>query len=82
MIKIQITRSLLAIATMVTLLAVPVRLRATELHPLVVTGIALSVVAKTHLIVTDPSEIDHEIRSLSEGLVLKRGYGHCGNHRQ
>jgi hypothetical protein len=42
----------------------------------------LSVGAKTHLIVTDPSEIDHEIRSLSEGLVLKRGYGHCGNHGQ
>src|ERR1700757_370777 len=48
MIKIQITRSLLAIATMVTLLAVPVRLQATELHPLIVTGIALDKVAVAH----------------------------------
>ena len=48
MIKIQITRSLLAIATMVTLLAVPVRLQATELHPLIVTGIALDKVTVAH----------------------------------
>ena len=45
MTKIQITRSLLAIATMVTLWSVPVTFRATELHPLVVTGIALEKVA-------------------------------------
>ena len=48
MIKIQITRSLLAIATIVTLWAVPVMLQATELHPLVVTGIALDKVTTAH----------------------------------
>jgi hypothetical protein len=48
MIKIQISRSLLAIATMVTLWSVPVMLQATELHPLVVTAIALDKVTVTH----------------------------------
>ena len=48
MIKIQITRSLLAIATMVTLWSVPTLLHATELHPLVVTGIALDKVTVAH----------------------------------
>ena len=48
MIKIQVTRSLLAIATMVTLWSVPVMLQATELHPLVVTGIALDKVTLAH----------------------------------
>ena len=48
MIKIQITRSLLAIATMVTLRTVPVMLQATELQPLVVTGIALDKVTVSH----------------------------------
>jgi outer membrane biosynthesis protein TonB len=46
--KIHITRSLLAIATMVTLWSVPARLPATELHPLVVTGIALDKVTVAH----------------------------------
>jgi hypothetical protein len=48
MIKMQITRSLLTIATMVTLWAVPVLSQATELRPLVVTGIALDKVAVAH----------------------------------
>jgi Gram-negative bacterial TonB protein C-terminal len=48
MIKIQITRSLLAIATIVTLWSVPVMLQATELQPLVVTGIALDKVTVSH----------------------------------
>ena len=48
MIKIQITRSLLAIVTIVTLWAVPVMLQATELQPLVVTGIALDKVTVAH----------------------------------
>jgi hypothetical protein len=46
--KIQITRSLLTIVTMVTLWSVPVMLQATELHPLVVTGIALDRVTVAH----------------------------------
>jgi hypothetical protein len=46
--KIQITRSLLTIATMVTLWSVPVMLHAAELHPLVVTGIALDKVTVAH----------------------------------
>jgi hypothetical protein len=48
MIKIQITRNLLAIATMVTLWTVPVMLQATELQPLIVTGIALDKVTVSH----------------------------------
>jgi TonB family protein len=48
MTKIQITRSLLAIAAMVTLWSVPVMLHATELRPLVVTGIALDKVTVAH----------------------------------
>jgi hypothetical protein len=48
MIKIQITWSLLAIATMVTLWSVPVILDAAELHPLVVTGIPLDKVTVAH----------------------------------
>jgi hypothetical protein len=48
MTKIHITRSLLAIATMVTLCSVPAMLHATELHPLVVTGIALDKVTVAH----------------------------------
>jgi TonB family protein len=48
MIKIQITRSLLAIATTVTLWSVPAMLHATELHPLVVTGIPLDKVTVAH----------------------------------
>ena len=48
MIKIQITRSLLAIATIVTLWSVPVMMQATELHPLVVTGIAPDKVTIAH----------------------------------
>jgi outer membrane biosynthesis protein TonB len=48
MIKIQITRSLLAIATMVTLWSVPTILQAKELQPLVVTGIALDKVTIAH----------------------------------
>ena len=48
MIKIQITRSLLAIATIVLLWSVPVMLQATELRPLVVTGIALDKVTVSH----------------------------------
>ena len=48
MIKIQITRSLLAIATIVTLWSVPMTLPAAELQPLVVTGIALDKVTVAH----------------------------------
>jgi TonB family protein len=48
MIKIQITRNLLAIATMVTLWSVPTMLPAAELQPLVVTGIALDKVTVSH----------------------------------
>jgi outer membrane biosynthesis protein TonB len=48
MIQTQIARSLLAIAMMVTLWSVPAMLPATELHPLVVTGIALDKVAVAH----------------------------------
>jgi outer membrane biosynthesis protein TonB len=48
MIKIQMTRSLLAMATIVTLWAVPMMLQATELQPLVVTGIALDKVTVAH----------------------------------
>jgi outer membrane biosynthesis protein TonB len=48
MIKIQITRSLFAIVTIVTLWSVPVMLQATELQPLVVTGIALDSVTISH----------------------------------
>jgi len=48
MMKIQITRSLLAIATMVTPWSVPMMLQATELQSLVVTRIALDKVAIAH----------------------------------
>jgi hypothetical protein len=48
MIKIQMTRSLLAIAAMGMLCSVPVTLHAAELHPLVVTGIALDKVTVAH----------------------------------
>jgi outer membrane biosynthesis protein TonB len=48
MIKIQITRGLLTIATMVTFWSVPMMSQATELHPLIVTGIALDKVAVAH----------------------------------
>jgi hypothetical protein len=48
MIKIQITRSLLSITTMVTLWLVPVMSQATELQSLVVTGIALDKVTVSH----------------------------------
>jgi outer membrane biosynthesis protein TonB len=48
MIKFQITRSLLAIATIVTIWSVPVMSQATELQPLVVTGIALDKVTVSH----------------------------------
>jgi hypothetical protein len=48
MIKIQITRRLLTIATMVTFWSVPLVLHATELHPLVVTGIPLDKVTLAH----------------------------------
>jgi len=46
--KIQITRGLLAIATMVTPWSVPMMLQATELQSLVVTRIALDKVAIAH----------------------------------
>jgi hypothetical protein len=48
MTKIHITRSLLAIATTVTLWSVPAMMHATELHPLVVTGIPLDKVTVAH----------------------------------
>ena len=48
MMKSHITRSLLVIATMVPLWSVPVISHATELHPLVVTGIALDKVTFAH----------------------------------
>jgi hypothetical protein len=48
MTKIQITRSLFAIATTVMLWSAPAMIHATELHPLVVTGIALDKVTVAH----------------------------------
>ena len=48
MLKNQITRSLLAIGTAATLWSAPTMLPAAELHPLVVTGIALDRVALVH----------------------------------
>ncbi|MBV9875528.1 MAG: hypothetical protein JO025_12420 [Verrucomicrobia bacterium] len=48
MIKIHVTRSLFAIAAIVTLCSVPVTSPATELHSLVVTGIALGKVTVAH----------------------------------
>jgi hypothetical protein len=48
MIKIRMNRSLMAIATMVMLCAVPVTSQARDLQPLVVTGIALDKVAVVH----------------------------------
>jgi hypothetical protein len=48
MTKIQITRSLLTIATLVTFWSVPMISQATELQPLIVTGIALDKVANAH----------------------------------
>jgi hypothetical protein len=48
MIKIQISHRLLTIATMVTLWSLPAMLHATEMRPLVVTGIALDKVTVTH----------------------------------
>ena len=48
MTKIQITRSFLAVATILTLWAVPVMLHAKEMQPLVVTGIALDKVTVSH----------------------------------
>ena len=46
--KIKLYRSLLVIATTATLWFVPALLNATELHPLIVTGIALDKVAIVH----------------------------------
>jgi TonB family protein len=46
--KIKFYRSLLVIATSAALLSAPALLRATELHPLIVTGIALDKVATVH----------------------------------
>jgi TonB family protein len=46
--KNKFYRSLLVIATTAALLSVPVLLHATELHPLIVTGIALDRVATVH----------------------------------
>jgi TonB family protein len=48
MFKNQIHRSLLAIATIATLWSMPVTLRATELHPMVVVGIPAGNVATRH----------------------------------
>lgn len=48
MTKIQITQSLLTIATMVTFWSLPVTSQAAELQPLIVTGIALDKVAMAH----------------------------------
>jgi TonB family protein len=45
MLKIQIHRNLLAIATVVTLCSIPALLPATELHPMVVVGIPAGDVA-------------------------------------
>ena len=45
MLKVQINRSLLAIATIVTLWSMPAFLRATELHPMVVVGIPAKSIA-------------------------------------
>ena len=46
--RTKLHRSLFTIATIVTLWAVPVMLQATELQPLVVTGIALDKVTVAH----------------------------------
>ena len=48
MLKIQIHRSLFAIATIATLWSLPVMLQATELHPMVVVGIPADSVALRH----------------------------------
>ncbi len=48
MLKIQIHRSLFAIATIATLWSLPVMLQATELHPMVVIGIPANNVALRH----------------------------------
>ena len=48
MLKIQIHRSLFAIATVVTLWSMPALLPATELHPMVVVGIPANNVALRH----------------------------------
>jgi TonB family protein len=48
MLKIQIHRNLLAIATVVTLWSIPALLPATELHPMVVVGIPAGHVATRH----------------------------------
>ena len=48
MLKNQIHRSLLAIATIATLWSLPVMLHATELHPMVVVGIPADSVALRH----------------------------------
>jgi outer membrane biosynthesis protein TonB len=48
MLKNQIHRSLLAIATIATLWSLPVMLQATELHPMVVVGIPADNVALRH----------------------------------
>jgi hypothetical protein len=48
MLKVQIHRSLLAIATIATLWSLPVMLQATELHPMVVVGIPADSVALRH----------------------------------
>ena len=55
MMKIQITRSLLTIATAVTLWSVPAMIHATEMQPLVVTGIALDKVTVAHPIPEYPA---------------------------
>ena len=48
MLKNQIHRSLLAIATIATLWSLPVMLHATELHPMVVVGLPADSVALRH----------------------------------
>jgi outer membrane biosynthesis protein TonB len=48
MLRIQIHRSLFAIATIATLWTLPVMLQATELHPMVVVGIPADNVALRH----------------------------------
>jgi hypothetical protein len=48
MLRNQVHRSLLAIATIATLWSIPVMLQAAELHPMVVVGIPVNSVALRH----------------------------------